>query len=117
MTEQTLDCPPLNITRTPEDLLSQSRQAQTPPDGDLVSSSNSDKPSHQHVGRIFKGEDFRLHPISPWAPIALSAGIARADRFIGIFGLYVAFFGIFIRCRDHPNPCVASSGVRKEQGW
>ena len=97
MTEQTLDCPPLNITRTPEDLPQPESTSPTrAPDGDLVSSSNSDKPSIGAWGESSEGEDFDYIPISPWAPIALSLGLLGLTGFIGIFGLYVAFFGIFI---------------------
>ena len=97
MTEQTLDCPPLNITRTPEDLPQpESTSTTRAPDGDLVSSSNSDKPSIGAWGESSEGEDFDYIPISPWAPIALSLGLLGLTGFIGIFGLYVAFFGIFI---------------------
>lgn len=42
------------------------------------------------------GEDFDYIPISPWAPLALCLGLLSLTGFIGLFGLYVAAFGIFI---------------------
>jgi hypothetical protein len=97
MTEQTLDCPPLNITRTTENLsLPESTNKTLVADVDLASSSGSEKPAIGAWGESSEGEDFDYIPISPWAPIALSLGLLGLTGFIGIFGLYVAFFGIFI---------------------
>lgn len=42
------------------------------------------------------GDDFDYIPISPWAPLALCLGLLSLTGFIGLFGLYVAAFGIFI---------------------
>jgi len=42
------------------------------------------------------GNDFDYVPITPWAPLALCLGLLSLTGFIGLFGLYVAAFGIFI---------------------
>ncbi len=97
MTEQTLDCPPLNITPTTENLpLPESTSTTRAADGNYTSFSSSEKPTVGAWGETSDGEDFDYIPISPWAPIALSLGLLGLTGFIGIFGLYVAFFGIFI---------------------
>ena len=97
MTEQTLDCPPLNMPRTTEDLpLRESTNTTLVSESDFSTSSSSEKPAIGAWGESSEGEDFDYIPISPWAPIALSLGLLGLTGFIGIFGLYVAFFGIFI---------------------
>jgi hypothetical protein len=63
----------------------------------VVSSSEKDVlKSSGAWGESSEGEDFEYIPVSPWAPIALSLGLFGLTGFLGIFGLYVAFFGIFI---------------------
>lgn len=47
-------------------------------------------------GTTSEAEDLDYVPISPWAPIALCMGLLGLTGFIGYFGLYVAFFGIFV---------------------
>lgn len=43
-----------------------------------------------------ESEEFDYVPVSPWAPISLCMGFLGLTGFIGYFGLYVAFFGIFV---------------------
>ena len=47
-------------------------------------------------GTTSDGEDLDYVPVSPWAPISLCMGLLGLTGFIGYFGLYVAFFGIFV---------------------
>lgn len=100
MTEQTLDCPTLNITETAENVslaeTSHSTNSPRSSDSSELGSASPEKPSAGAWGESSEGEDFDYIPISPWAPIALSLGLLGLTGFIGIFGLYVAFFGIFI---------------------
>ena len=100
MTEQTLDCPALNITETTENVslaeTSHSTNSPRSSDSGELGSASPEKPSVGAWGESSEGEDFDYIPISPWAPIALSLGLLGLTGFIGIFGLYVAFFGIFI---------------------
>jgi|GEM_PF-375151 len=47
-------------------------------------------------GTTSDGEELDYVPVSPWAPISLCMGLLGLTGFIGYFGLYVAFFGIFV---------------------
>jgi hypothetical protein len=47
-------------------------------------------------GATSEAEDLDYVPVSPWAPISLCMGLLGLTGFIGYFGLYVAFFGIFV---------------------
>ncbi len=47
-------------------------------------------------GTTSNGEDLDYVPVSPWAPISLCLGMLGLTGFLGYFGLYVAFFGIFV---------------------
>ncbi len=47
-------------------------------------------------GSDVDGADIDYVPISPWAPIALCMGLLGLSAFFGYFGLYVAFFGVFV---------------------
>jgi len=42
------------------------------------------------------GDDFDYVPVSPWAPTALCLGLLSLTGFMGLFGLYIAGFGVFI---------------------
>ena len=42
------------------------------------------------------GNDFDYVPVSPWAPLALCLGLLSLTGFLGLFGLYIAGFGVFI---------------------
>ena len=41
-------------------------------------------------------DDFSYTPISPWGPIALGMGFAGLSGLLGIFGLGLAAFGVFV---------------------
>ena len=47
-------------------------------------------------GTTSDSEELDYVPVSPWAPISLCMGLLGLTGFIGYFGLYVAFFGIFV---------------------
>ncbi|MEI7698739.1 MAG: hypothetical protein WCK86_03015 [Planctomycetia bacterium] len=42
------------------------------------------------------GDDFDYVPVSPWAPTALCLGLLSLTGFMGLFGLYIAGFGVFV---------------------
>lgn len=102
MTEQTLDRPFQGghiLSPVPATTLGDSDTADStsfaasglPAEGEV-------EPGHVPAawGATSANEDFEYIPVSPWAPIALSLGLFGLTGFLGIFGLYVAFFGIFI---------------------
>ncbi len=102
MTEQTLELPsqtdrsatPLAATTFEAGAVTESSAAT--PSLDRGSNAGALESQSNAWGASSEGEDFDYIPVSPWAPIALSLGVFGLTGFIGVFGLYVAFFGIFI---------------------
>jgi len=89
MTEQTLDEPLSSIREIDvsvrSDVSGNEAGNSVPTSGDTV-----------RWGNTAVDESFDYIPVSPWAPIALCFGLMGLTGFLGIFGLYVAFFGIFV---------------------
>ena len=97
MAEQTLERPSQadNDTSTSPRIPSEAARSLDLRDkGTAVNASVSNEPAGW--GEQAEAGDFDYVPVSPWAPIALCMGLLGLTGFIGYFGLYVAFFGIFV---------------------
>jgi hypothetical protein len=75
---------------------------------DLVSSSGDTV----RWGTAAEDESFDYVPVSPWAPIALCLGLISLTGFLDVFGLYVAFFGIFVGVAAVVQIRAAAGGVK-----
>jgi hypothetical protein len=117
MTEQTLEHSRRADLTT--GILEQTRSEKHPPDANFQNSPESNGASSVNESAAVKdfgwgsdadAADIDYVPISPWAPIALCMGLLGLTAFFGYFGLYVAFFGVFVGIG-------AISQIRKSGGF